>query len=92
MIRYTLVLLVFNFANSQLHHSTLSTQSNSYDSNNVKVLYTVGQISPIGNYIKNGTNVVQGFQQPLLKFKIKRKQVCLLVLFNDCIQALAIIP
>ena len=28
----------------------------------------------------------------LLKFKIKRKQVCLLVLFNDCIQALAIIP
>ena len=75
MIRYTLVLLVFNFANSQLHHSTLSTQSNSFDSNKVKVLYTVGQISPIGNYIKNGTNVVQGFQQPLLKFKIKKEVI-----------------
>jgi len=75
MIRYILVFLICNFANSQLHHSMLSNQSNSFDSNKAKVLYTVGQISPVGNYIKNGTDVVQGFQQPLLNFKIKKEVI-----------------
>ena len=60
---------------SQIHHSTISSQSSVSNDYNVKVLQTVGQLSPIGNYISKKISVVHGFQQPLLKFKIKEKTI-----------------
>ena len=50
----------------QLHHYSINTQSSSIDLYNAKVLQSVGQLSPIGNYFSNKTSVVQGFQQPFL--------------------------
>ena len=64
-------LLVSFYCNAQLHHSTISGQSATVDKYNVKVLQTVGQISPIGNYVSNRASVIHGFQQPFLKFKIE---------------------
>ena len=58
---------------SQIHHSTISSQSSFSNDYDVKVLQTVGQLSPTGNYISKKILVVHGFQQPLLKFKIKEK-------------------
>ena len=72
MIRFIIILFISSFGYSQLHHSTLSIQSNNFDSNNAKVLYTVGQINPIGNFISYKSNIFQGFHQPLLKSTIKK--------------------
>jgi len=76
MFRRIIFLLFFiSYSNAQLHHSTISGQSASVDKYNVKVLQTVGQISPIGNYISNRASVIQGFQQPFLKFKIEEVMI-----------------
>ena len=76
MLRNLLFMMSVSFCcNAQLHHSTISGQSASVDKYNVKVLQTVGQISPIGNYISNRASVIQGFQQPFLKFKIEEVMI-----------------
>ena len=72
-IRIIIILLLLSSIKlfSQIHHSTFSSQSSvSYDYD-VKVLQTVGQLSPVGNYISKKISVIQGFQQPFLKFKIE---------------------
>ena len=52
----------------QLHHSTISSYSINTVNNETKVLQTVGQLSSIGNFSSSKTSVIQGFQQPLLRF------------------------
>tara|TARA_B100001063_G_scaffold171098_1_gene160258 strand:+ start:88 stop:567 length:480 start_codon:yes stop_codon:yes gene_type:complete len=59
-----LFLLFFEVVKGQLHHSTITSQSSSVDFYSVKVLQSVGQLSPIGNYFSNNTSVIQGFQHP----------------------------
>ena len=55
-------------ASAQLHHSTISSYSINTVNNETKVLQTVGQLSSIGNFSSSKTSVIQGFQQPLLRF------------------------
>ena len=64
-------MLSFEVVNGQLHHYSINTQSSSIDQYNAKVLQSVGQLSPIGNYFSNKTSVVQGFQQPFLMASIE---------------------
>jgi len=64
-------MLSFEVVNGQLHHYSINTQSSSIDLYNAKVLQSVGQLSPIGNYFSNKTLVVQGFQQPFLMASIE---------------------
>ena len=64
-------MLSFEVVNGQLHHYSINTQSSSIDLYNAKVLQSVGQLSPIGNYFSNKTSVVQGFQQPFLMASIE---------------------
>ena len=64
-------MLSFEIVNGQLHHYSINTQSSSIDLYNAKVLQSVGQLSPIGNYFSNKTSVVQGFQQPFLMASIE---------------------
>lgn len=66
-----LLMLSFEVVNGQLHHYSINTQSSSIDLYNAKVLQSVGQLSPIGNYFSNKTSVVQGFQQPFLMASIE---------------------
>ena len=60
---------------SQLHHSTISSHSLNSSNNEVKVLQTVGQMSPIGNYNFQKTTVLQGFHHPFLRFVDKEIDV-----------------
>jgi hypothetical protein len=46
----------------------ISGQSSYTDKYNVNVLQSVGQLSLIGNFSSSKTSVIQGFQQPLLRF------------------------
>ncbi len=46
----------------------ISGQSSYTDKYNVNVLQSVGQLSSIGNFSSSKTSVIQGFQQPLLRF------------------------
>ena len=64
-------MLSFEVVNGQLHHYSINTQSSSIDQYNAKVLQSVGQLSPIGNYFSNKSSVVQGFQQPFLMASIE---------------------
>ena len=64
-------MLSFEVVNGQLHHYSINTQSSSIDQYNAKVLQSIGQLSPIGNYFSNKTSVVQGFQQPFLMASIE---------------------
>ena len=64
-------MLSFEVVNGQLHHYSINTQSSSIDLYNAKVLQSVGQLSPIGNYFSNKTSVIQGFQQPFLMASIE---------------------
>tara|TARA_Y200000002_G_C22651195_1_gene651413 strand:+ start:641 stop:1090 length:450 start_codon:yes stop_codon:yes gene_type:complete len=64
-------MISFEVVNGQLHHYSINTQSSSIDLYNAKVLQSVGQLSPIGNYFSNKTSVVQGFQQPFLMASIE---------------------
>ena len=64
-------MLSFEIVNGQLHHYSINTQSSSIDQYNAKVLQSIGQLSPIGNYFSNKTSVVQGFQQPFLMASIE---------------------
>ena len=64
-------MLSFEVVNGQLHHYSINTQSSSIDLYNAKVLQSIGQLSPIGNYFSNKTSVVQGFQQPFLMASIE---------------------
>ena len=64
-------MLSFEIVNGQLHHYSINTQSSSIDQYNAKVLQSVGQLSPIGNYFSNKSSVVQGFQQPFLMASIE---------------------
>ena len=64
-------MLSFEVVNGQLHHYSVNTQSSSIDLYNAKVLQSVGQLSPIGNYFSNKTSVIQGFQQPFLMASIE---------------------
>ncbi len=66
-----LLMISFEVVNGQLHHYSINTQSSSIDLYNAKVLQSVGQLSPIGNYFSNKTSVVQGFQQPFLMASIE---------------------
>lgn len=52
---------------SQLHHQSLSAQSNTFLSPDLVVFQSIGQFSPIGNYSVNQKSIFQGFQQPLIK-------------------------
>ena len=61
-------LLIPFFSFSQLHHSMISGQSSYTDKYNVNVLQSVGQLSLTGNFSSSKTSVIQGFQQPLLRF------------------------
>ena len=65
-------MLSFEVVNGQLHHYSVNTQSSSIDLYNAKVLQSVGQLSPIGNYFSNKTSVIQGFQQPFLMASIEK--------------------
>lgn len=53
---------------SQLHHSTISSHSLNSSNNEVKVLQTVGQLSLIGNFSSSKVSVIQGFQQPFIRY------------------------
>ena len=64
-------MLSFEIVNGQLHHFSINTQSSSIDLYNAKVLQSVGQLSPIGNYFSDKTSVIQGFQQPFLMGSIE---------------------
>ena len=64
-------MLSFEVVNGQLHHYSINTQSSSIDLYNAKVLQSIGQLSPIGNYFSNKTSVIQGFQQPFLMASIE---------------------
>jgi len=64
-------MLSFEVVNGQLHHYSVNTQSSSIDLYNAKVLQSVGQLSPIGNYFSNKTSVIQGFHQPFLMASIE---------------------
>ena len=64
-------MLSFEVVNGQLHHYSVNTQSSSIDLYNAKVLQSVGQLSPIGNYFSNKTSVIQGFQQPFFMASIE---------------------
>ena len=64
-------MLSFEIVNGQLHHFSINTQSSSIDLYNAKVLQSVGQLSPIGNYFSDKTSVIQGFQQPFLMASIE---------------------
>lgn len=64
-------MLSFEVVNGQLHHYSINTQSSSIDLYNAKVLQSVGQLSPIGNYFSDKTSVIQGFQQPFLMASIE---------------------
>ena len=63
-------MLSFEVVNGQLHHYSINTQSSSIDLYNAKVLQSVGQLSPIGNYFSDKTSVIQGFQQPFNSFQL----------------------
>ena len=64
-------MLSFEVVNGQLHHYSINTQSSNIDLYNAKVLQSVGQLSPIGNYFSDKTSVIQGFQQPFLMASIE---------------------
>ncbi|MDC3077642.1 T9SS type A sorting domain-containing protein, partial [Flavobacteriales bacterium] len=49
----------------------INTQSSNINLYNAKVLQSVGQLSPIGNYFSYKTSVIQGFQQPFLMASIE---------------------
>ena len=66
-MRYILFIFLFQYSFGQLHHSTISSQAGFKNSSDVVLFQTVGQISSIGNYVSNKANVIQGFQQPLLR-------------------------
>lgn len=74
MIKKFFIFLVFAHASyGQLHHYSIGTQSASVDKYSVKTLQSVGQLSPIGSYFSKNTMVVQGFQQPFLKFRVEEQ-------------------
>jgi hypothetical protein len=46
----------------------VSVQSSSTEKYDINVLQSVGQLSLIGNFSSSKVSVIQGFQQPLLRF------------------------
>ena len=63
--KFVCFFLVSFFSSAQLHHSSISSQSVSYENSAIKVMQTIGQTSPIGNFSSSRTLLIQGFQQPL---------------------------
>ena len=62
-------LFIFSIsASAQLHHSMISGQSSYTDKYNVNVLQSVGQLSLIGNFSSSKVSVIQGFQQPFIRY------------------------
>ena len=53
---------------SQLHHSMVSVQSSSTKKYDINVLQSVGQLSLIGNFSSSKVSVIQGFQQPFIRY------------------------
>lgn len=53
---------------SQLHHSMVSVQSSSTEKYDINVLQSVGQLSLIGNFSSSKVSVIQGFQQPFIRY------------------------
>ena len=68
MLKPYFFLLIPFFSFSQLHHSMVSVQSSSTEKYDINVLQSVGQLSLIGNFSSSKVSVIQGFQQPLLRF------------------------
>lgn len=52
----------------QLHHSMVSVQSSSTEKYDINVLQSVGQLSLIGNFSSSKVSVIQGFQQPFIRY------------------------
>ena len=63
-----ILLLIPFFSFSQLHHSMVSVQSSSTDKYDINVLQSVGQLSLIGNFSSSKVSVIQGFQQPFIRY------------------------
>ena len=71
---------LFQYSFGQLHHSTISGQAGFKNNSDIVLFQTVGQISSIGNYVSNKANVIQGFQQPLLRTIVIRTPINLNIL------------
>tara|TARA_Y100000385_G_scaffold286857_1_gene349750 strand:+ start:163 stop:636 length:474 start_codon:yes stop_codon:yes gene_type:complete len=63
-----LLLFIPFFSFSQLHHSMVSVQSSSTEKYDINVLQSVGQLSLIGNFSSSKVSVIQGFQQPFIRY------------------------
>ena len=59
-----LFLFVPCFFFAQLHHQMISSQGNTFSSDNLIITQTIGQQSVIGNYNAANFQYNQGFQQP----------------------------
>jgi len=68
MLKPYFFLLIPFFSFSQLHHSMVSVQSSSTEKYDINVLQSVGQLSLIGNFSSSKVSVIQGFQQPFIRY------------------------
>lgn len=68
MLKLYFFLLIPFFSFSQLHHSMVSVQSSSSEKYDINVLQSVGQLSLIGNFSSSKVSVIQGFQQPFIRY------------------------
>lgn len=68
MRKYTFIIFIIltgELKSQLLHHQSMGAQGNFSFTENYKVLQTIGQMSPIGNYKTNSVIIQQGFQQSL---------------------------
>ena len=70
-MKHLIILFLFLFSCTvfgQLHHSMVSVQSSYTDKYDINVLQSVGQLSLIGNFSSSKVSVIQGFQQPFIRY------------------------